>query len=285
MWIATLLFVTCVAAQFEPATDPPEVTLEVFIKASENAKKRYYDKLIAEREASVPTKQQVARNPRLRSEQTKRLAQIAELRRMAEDPRVVYARIHLEDLKVGGIGQVAYLDWGFKEEQGPGLKILQIIDDTSLLGHIDGRTFYINKISTKGLADDGAFYLPGIWWVNGVYRYRAATGAQKTVFAVSPWEHDAKYRERIKQQSADIEAAMWRTWRIAGKDVRAKYNGTTSGTVHVILEDGTASRLPLARLPKEQQEWIKAEAWIKSKGDDAQSSPDAQPKTQTPKAP
>lgn len=71
--------------------------------------------------------------------------------------------------------------------------------------------------------------------------------------------------EKAKEtkQKADAEAARWRTWTDPkGAQIRAKFSGVLSGSVNLVKEDGTKFSIPLDKLPKEEQEWIKNKKWM-----------------------
>lgn len=77
-------------------------------------------------------------------------------------------------------------------------------------------------------------------------------------------------------------AAKWRNWTDSkGKQFKAQYNGINSGNVKLILEDGSAIKLPLAGLSKDEKDWIDKKPWTKAAP--KEKKPDIPPKAKSKK--
>lgn len=70
---------------------------------------------------------------------------------------------------------------------------------------------------------------------------------------------------KAKAELDAIELKKWRVWKISGKDVTAKYSGINSGFVKVVDKDGTAHKIPVDKLTKDEQEWLKSKPWLPMK--------------------
>jgi hypothetical protein len=71
--------------------------------------------------------------------------------------------------------------------------------------------------------------------------------------------------KKAAQEKKDVaDALKWREWTgPKGAKFKAKFSGVTSGQVKLVKEDGSAVKLALDKLPKEEQDWIKEKKWTK----------------------
>ena len=71
-------------------------------------------------------------------------------------------------------------------------------------------------------------------------------------------------KEAAQKEKEAAEALKWREWTDdKGIKFKAKFSGVTSGQVKLVKEDGSAVKLALDKLPKEEQDWIKEKKWTK----------------------
>ena len=75
----------------------------------------------------------------------------------------------------------------------------------------------------------------------------------------------AEVAAKEKVAADALEKLKWRTWQIGGKGVVAKYNGINAGQLKLLTENGTAHKLPVDKLTKDEQEWLARKPWLPKK--------------------
>lgn len=133
---------------------------------------------------------------------------------------------------------------------------------------------YLEVIDVQFCEKDIKSWMP---WILENERKQAgdAKAAKQAALADAAKAKKAQFQNTQKAQSA----AKWRTWTdTKGKKIKAQYSGINSGKVNLIAEDGTAFKLLLEDLPKEEQEWIKQKPWLKTEGEASKSAPSTKPK-------
>lgn len=107
-------------------------------------------------------------------------------------------------------------------------------------------------------------------WVIDVAKQREekkAAEAEKAQRLKAKREEERKKQaaeaEAAEERAAEFESKRWRTFKNPdGKEIKARYQSITDGNVKFIDENGKSFKLPLAKLSKEEQAWIKQKPWI-----------------------
>jgi len=192
-------------------------------------------------------------------------------------------------LKVGDVGT---LD-SCSESVPTRAWILQVIDENNALIEIRnfrGVDFDRNVLQVKetvwltaptdGMVDDRGYKSDQIFEVVGTKRYQTARGTSKTVMVIKPVdpaeltrraeaEQAAKQAaEKAKQEAIQaakkkVEEAKRRTWTSGKYKVDAVFITVISGKVRLKrVDNGKMIMVPLERLSKEDQEFIRERKWL-----------------------
>jgi len=154
------------------------------------------------------------------------------------------------DFKIG--------DWGCTSAS---FRVISKVSGTECLvlpEYKGSEVMLIRGLDMTKVTDGVEFVLQHPIVIQDTYIYTAVSGGQKTVLVL---ECDSrKFDEFIRDMEAQAEAALFRTWTSStGKfSVVAKFVEFKNGRVHLERKgDGKKIELPMSRLSKEDQEFIR----------------------------
>ncbi len=112
--------------------------------------------------------------------------------------------------------------------------------------------------------------------ISGTYSYEAVSGGRKTVLVLECnnaklREIDKKLKTKVeaeqqaaaervnaeKESAALVEAAKWRTWTFADKEVEARYGGKINAVVTIVTRDGGKLKVNLDDLSEPDRAYVK----------------------------
>jgi len=262
-------------------TLPPNI-----LRAVEQMKKARVEQLgamrtdLSQREAALKKRD---RN-RTKADAQIMLAEITKLKddiAALEKDHLVPPAIDLFNLGVGALGTIP---------RSTRLRIAQVIDDTNVhvipsekrsdldtggtrvfsptqlaraaqtFREVDGERVVFRVMSTATMADEQPFAAAGVWEVTGTTSYITITGAKKTIFVLEPIEWK-KWQPMIAAVFSKTEAPEVRKWSDStGKfSIMAIFAGYSDGNVTLRKEDGVETSLPLAKLSKDDQTYVRNE--------------------------
>lgn len=96
-----------------------------------------------------------------------------------------------ETFRVGAVGYLPY-----------NVTILQIVDNTTLLGTVFGETIMVDGIKTATFSDSMKIKIPELLYVKGTRSYRNVLGQQRTVLVAEPFKFLAEATEAMKAKLA-----------------------------------------------------------------------------------
>lgn len=150
--------------------------------------------------------------------------------------------------------QVGY--WGYSDQL---LKVLNVVSPTEILVQpiaITAEPMLIRGLAAEKVTDGIEFILHHPFVIQDTYKYRATSGASKTVLVLDT----SKFSDQLKNEQAAAEEALYKPWEIGEEEVVAKYVGYSKGLVTLIRKtDGTSVEIPISDLEKKDQVWVRAE--------------------------
>ncbi len=151
------------------------------------------------------------------------------------------------------------------------VKIRQVISrGTILAGHPDGDPNILHGIDTSNLTDNDVVWVRQAVAVTGTAQYTTVLGAAKTVLRVDvvPQVRDldqcandslSEKRPPPKKETPQKPERSFRAWTDAtgSHTVEAEFRGVVNGIVSLEKKNGTIIKLPVEKLSKEDQEWLR----------------------------
>ena len=165
------------------------------------------------------------------------------------------------DFKVG--------DWGCTSTA---FRVIGKVSDTECLvlpRWKGAEVMLIRGLDMSKVTDGAEFILQHPVVIQGTYSYAAVSGAEKTVLVLecngsNLNELAAEASEQAEAARKAAEDALFRNWTDStGKfSVTAKFIELENGRVHLERRDNKeAIEIPVSRLSKENQEWIREKTW------------------------
>lgn len=157
---------------------------------------------------------------------------------------------YIQSLSVGQIGGVAY-QAEVRQRIGKSEAVIVVTIDGT-----DENLVYWKGYDLSNLSDGSKFAVPGAVVVSGTKTYRTVVGGTKTVPLLEPIKLGAYFDE----EKAKRKGARMRTWTSGATfKVTAMYISYADGKVTLRKEDDTDIVVPIAKLSKEDQDFIRKE--------------------------
>jgi hypothetical protein len=190
--IAAVALVGCVTwasgVAAQEAQAPPKIV--AFIEKCERAVPESI-KAVEQQIKLTDSTNHVKASPKERKEAKEKLkAMVAELK---EGKTLPVLRIPLSEARVGDIG---FMTNG-NPNQPATVRVLQVIDENSLLAKHGGRVFWL-KTPTGHLVDDDALFLNEVLEVAGTETYNTRAGGSNTVYRLERFDIDTAKQWFVK---------------------------------------------------------------------------------------
>lgn len=190
MMLAVLFSATIWLAGDEPLSrDDAPPAVAAYLKLSESQRPQQLAQMKdLLRQRSKSNRRLTAAEKQVKAVEVKAIkAAISRLENTAEFCRPTMAPGILRD---GYCGRIQLLEFIGGEQTTAIARIKQIVDETNLIVEAGAHDYWIQGMSTKGLADGNRFRLAGAWHVNGSKTYETVLGGSKTVLVLEIFNED-----------------------------------------------------------------------------------------------